>query len=102
MNLDLNKILKQVLEFRKEIQNNEVITKDQYKEKYNYLSEKAPTLFDMVYKDEGPYLEQLNFMLINANKIKKNEVSQYDADVKVGQKLADEYIYPNIDMSKEK
>lgn len=101
MTLDINKLLKEVLDMRKNIVSNLVLSKDNYKEKYIYLSSNSPTLFEMVYKDEGPYLEQLKFMIENANKIKRKELSQYDADVEVGANLANKYIYPNIDMEKE-
>lgn len=102
MILDTNKILKEVLDMRKDLENNLVLTKDKYKEKYNYMSGKTPTLFEIVYKNEGNYLEYLNFMINNAHKLQRNEVNQYDADVTVGTKLAKDFVYSNIDMSKEK
>lgn len=95
-------MLKEVLDMRKDIQSNLVITKEQYTEKYSYIFKNTPTLFEMVYKDEGPYLEQLQFMIKNANKINRNEINQYDADVEVGKELANKYIYPKLDMDKEK
>lgn len=101
MILDTNLVLKQVLNMRENIQDSEVMTKDQYKEKYSYLADNSPTLFDLVYKDETNYLSYLEYMLKNTNKVGRNELSQYDADVEIGKTLANDYIYPNIDMDKE-
>lgn len=102
MILDTDLVLSQVLEMRNDIHDNKVITKNEYKVLYPYLAEKAPTLFEIVYKDEIDYVDYVKYMITNAIKVGNNELSQYDADVVVGQKLADDYIHPNIDMEKEK
>lgn len=99
--LDVNNLLKQVLDMRKDIINSEVLTKDQYSSKYNYLYTYSPTLFEMVYLNEEPYLNQLNLMISNIMKIKRKEISQETADKEIGEKLAEKYIYPYIDMEKE-
>ena len=102
MILDTDLVLSQVLQMKNDITDNQVITKDEYKIMYSYLAEKAPTLFDIVYKNEIDYVDYVKYMITNAVKVGNNELSQYDADVVVGQKLADDYIHPNIDMEKEK
>lgn len=102
MILDIQLLLKEVLEMKDNIKNNLVISKEQYKEKYNYIYLNTPTLFELIYKNEHEYLEQLNYMVKNAIKVEKNEVSQYDADVEVGSVLAKQYVYSKIDMEKEK
>ena len=87
---------------KSDIEQNKIFTKDDYKARYNYLSDNIPTLFDLVYKGDESYKRQLDFMISYAKKINNDGMPQYDADVKVGQRLAEDYIYPNIDMDKEK
>lgn len=99
--LDAAKIVEEVLQMRTDIQNNEVYTREQYSHRFKFLHENAPTLFDMVLKDETTYLTVLQNMIRTLEKIRKNSLSQHDADVEIGKELAEKYIYPNIDMEKE-
>ena len=46
-------------------------------------------------------IEVITFMINKANEIKKNKVSNYDASVKVGEKLVDKFIKPHLDKEKE-
>ena len=38
----------------------------------------------------------LSFMINQAKKIKNNEINNYDASIKVGEKLVDKFIKPNL------
>lgn len=100
--LNTDKLLKEVLDMKKDLENDTVSSKENYKSKYNYLSTFSPTLFDMVYKNEKDYMNLLNDMVKSANKIKKKNLSQHQADVEIGEKLASIYVHPIVDMEKEK
>lgn len=95
--LDYTLITHQLTAMQTDLQNSEVMTNDSYKAKYDYLATYVPTLFDLLYKNNDVDIEQLTFMISQAQKIDKKEISQYDADVIIGQKLADTYITPIIE-----
>jgi hypothetical protein len=46
-------------------------------------------------------IEVITFMINKAKEIQKNKVSNYDASVKVGEKLVDKFIKPNLNKEKE-
>jgi hypothetical protein len=94
--LDYNLITTELESMQIDLQNNEILDKDSYKTKYNYLYTHTPTLFDLLYKSNDIDIEQLKFMILQAQKIDKKEITQHDADVIIGQKLADTYITPII------
>ena len=94
--LDYNLITTELESMQRDLQNNEILDKDSYKTKYNYLYTHTPTLFDLLYKSNDIDVEQLKFMILQAKKIDKKEITQHDADVISGQKLADTYITPII------
>lgn len=101
MVLNTHLVLQQVLEMKSKIENDEMMTKEQYKEFYSYLAQNVPTLFEIVWKNEVNYMQFLHEMIKNTQRVGDNSISQHDADVEIGQMLADEYIHSNIDMSKE-
>ena len=47
-------------------------------------------------------IETITFRIHKAKEIQKNKVSNYDASVKVGEKLVDKFIKPNLDKDKNK
>ena len=96
MVLDTKKVMTQVSLMRQDVKDKKYIIKDEYEEAYPYLFKEAPTLFKMVYEDKIEYMGMLELLVNNAEKIKDNDISQYDADVIVGKKLADKYVYPAI------
>lgn len=95
--LDYTLIYSQLDSMQEDLRNNEVMTNESYKSKYNYIYTHVPTLFDVLYKNNNIDIEQLKFMILHAKKIDNNEISQYDADVIIGQNLADTYITPIVD-----
>ncbi len=97
--LDYTLITSQLNDMQTDLRNSEVLTKEGYQSKYYYLSKNVPTLFELLYKNNDIDIEQLKFMISQAQKINNNEISQYDADVIIGQKLADSYITPVIGSS---
>lgn len=94
--LDYTLITDQLQAMQRDLQNSEVITKESYKSKYNYIFTHVPTLFDLIYNNIDLDIKQLKFMISQAAKINNNEISQYDADVIIGKKLADTYITPIV------
>ena len=46
-------------------------------------------------------IEVITFMINKAKEVQKNKLSNYDASVKVGEKLVDKFIKPNLDKEKE-
>jgi len=95
--IDIEKIKQQVLQMKTQVEKREPIMKQRYTEIYSYLFKNAPTLFEMVYENKSRYLSLLETMMEDAKKIDKDEISQYDADVKIGQVLADIYVHPAIE-----
>lgn len=94
--LDRDKILFDAQAMKAEIDSGTIISKEACQSKYNYLYTFTPTLFNLIYKKGDVSIEQLQFMCQKAKSIDKNELSQYDADVIIGQKLADKYVTPVI------
>ncbi len=92
--LDFTLITIELEAMQRDLQNNEVIS---YQTKYNYLFTHTPTLFELLYKSKDIDIDQLKFMISQAEKIKKKEITQHDADVTIGQKLADTYITPVVE-----
>jgi hypothetical protein len=100
--LDYTLITSQLESMQKDLHNSEVMTKESYRSKYDYLATYVPTLFELLYKNNDVDIEQLKFMITQAKKIDNKEVTQYDADVVVGQKLADTYITPIVEAPTKK
>ncbi len=100
MVVDTKKLLDEIVAMRNDVKKGYLLD-DQYKLLYKFTYENTPTLFRMVLKNDSNYMTVLNTLIKNVKKIETNEISQEDADVIIGQELADKYIYPNIDMSKE-
>jgi hypothetical protein len=71
-----------------------------YDSKYDYIKENIPAMYDMLVEDPVKALPNLLHMLKLAAEI-KDEKTQEDQSKKVGLFLADQYIYPNIDMTNE-
>ena len=47
-------------------------------------------------------INMLTYMINQAKEIQKNKISNYDASVKVGEKLVDKFIKPLLDKDKDK
>ncbi len=95
----LDEVKKTVLEIADYVKNG--IPEDELKKTYAQFVEQYPSLFKMVIEN-GDYLEILNRMIDAAKRVEKGEYTIEQMDKMVGEELAKEYIYPHIDMSKEK
>lgn len=75
---------------------NRIHVKDDYKKKYPEFFEKFPRLGQMAFSTDDNHMSILKYMLTEKSKI-IDEQTQYDASVRVGTLLRDEYISPVID-----
>lgn len=94
----LDEVKKTVMEISQHVKNG--TNEDDLKKSYAQFVEQYPSLFKMVIEN-GNYMEILNRMLDAAKRVEKGEYTVEEMDKIVGEELAKEYIYPNIDMSKE-
>lgn len=95
----LDEVKKNVLEIAGHVKN-EIEEVDLRKNYPNFVKE-YPSLFKMV-MENGNYMEILDRMIDAAKRVEAKEYSIEEMDKMVGFELAKEYIYPHIDMSKEK
>jgi hypothetical protein len=94
----LDDVKKTVIEISEHVKNG--IAEDEIRSRYTDFHTSYPQLFKIVIEN-GNYMEGLNRMIDAAKIVERGEVSIDEMDKKVGFELAKEYIYPNIDMSKE-
>lgn len=71
-----------------------------YNSKYDYVKESLPEMYDLLVEDPEKSLPNILYMLDMAGKVKDKE-SQEHQSKKVGLFLAQKFVYPNLDMTKE-
>ena len=96
----MDKIKKTVEEIQKCVLNREESVDfnefhQQMSDTYSKFREKYPTIFEKVLENSLD-MERFNFMLSMANKIDSKEMTNHDASVKVGERLVDEFVKPNL------
>lgn len=69
--------------------------KEEMSKKYSDFRDNYPTIFEKVL-DNTLDIERFNYMINMANKIDNKEMTNYDASVKVGERLVDEFVKPNL------
>lgn len=92
---DIPKITTLVQEMAKDLINGKG-----YDSKYDYVKESLPEMYDLLVEDPEKSLPNILYMLDMAGKVKDKE-SQEHQSKKVGMFFAEQYVYPNLDMSKE-
>jgi hypothetical protein len=65
-------------------------------EKYEYLKNNIKSIFNSCIKGDMD-LKVLIYMINQAKELKKNNISNHEASVNVGQILVDTYVKPNLD-----
>ena len=65
------------------------------KQKYSNIQNNYNSIFQQCLNNTMD-IEMISFMINKAKEIKKNKVSNYDASVKVGEKLVEKFIKPNL------
>ena len=93
----------------KEFEKNKGIYKDLSKKEFHLKLEKKysniNTNYNSIFRqciNNLMDIEVITFMINKAKEVQKNKVSNYDASVKVGEKLVDKFIKPNLDKDKDK
>jgi hypothetical protein len=92
---------------------NNFINKKDYKNcSYEQFKTKMEEQYNEFIKDNNNIFEKcvsgqmdiniLSYMINQAKQIQKNKISNYDASVKVGEKLVDKFIKPLMQKEKEK
>lgn len=95
--LDTNQILREVLNMRKDIKESRVKPdSEKLKLKYSYLNLNVPTLFRMVYADSCDYMHMLNHFITNLNKMNRKEITLEEANIEIGDKVAEKCFPENL------
>jgi hypothetical protein len=71
-----------------------------YNSKYDYVKESLPEMYDLLVEDPEKSLPNIMYMLDMAGKVKDKESQEFQSK-KVGLFLAQKFVYPNLDMTKE-
>lgn len=93
MKIDLDKVMDLAKKMSKD-----VASGSPYRIDYDYLKEFTPKLYDLILAKSDNFMEILDFMV---KKLKQEKLTEEKQSEDVGKFLAEQYIYPNIDMSKE-
>ena len=70
------------------------------KQKYNNIYNNYNSIFQQCINNVMD-LNVMTFMINKAKEVKKEKMSNYDASVKVGEKLVDTFIKPNLKKNKD-
>ena len=108
--MDYDKVLKSVKDITKKYgqfiskKNYKDLSEEQFKEamakEHDYLFTNNIIIFNKAVAGELD-LTVFSYMINKAKDIKKNKISNFDADKDVGQKLVDTFIKPHIDKIKK-
>lgn len=93
MKIDLDKVLELAKKMYADVK-----VGSPYNIDYDYLKEFTPKLYDLILAKSDNFMEILNFMV---KKLKQEKLTEEKQSEDVGKFLAEQYIYPNIDMTKE-
>jgi len=93
---DINKVKKDIFTHRNDSNCNKIVFN-----KNKEFQEKYPTLFDKIINNELDE-DRLKYMVDMIVSIQGGIKKEEDATIEVGQKLFDDFVAPNIDLSKEK
>ena len=75
--------------------------KKNLEQEFEWLHSNFPKAFELCCNPSVKDLSKLQFMLTQIQRIQQGNSSEHDASSVVGKRLAEEYVYPKIDMSKE-
>ena len=99
MDIDYDKLLLQIKSLNSECRKNESKPVEGFTEKMNEKYSLLKTKFNTIFTQclEGHMnVEMITFMVNKAKEVKKNKISNYDASVKVGEKLVEKFIKPEL------
>lgn len=111
MDIDNSKILEESLKMHlyykeKKAENVNVnvgVLIEDVKKIYTYTAEKLPSVINIALGDSYDY-NRLKFLLEMNTKVRKNEITEKDGSIQVGQVLVDDIVKPSLkkDSNKEK
>jgi len=100
--MEVDKILKESLEINKkyrEFKKNKSVSlkkfKESLKEEFPFLSENYSTIFEISVGESYNHI-RLKKMLILANQVQNDEITEHSASVEVGQILVDDIVKPSL------
>lgn len=100
--MEVDKILKESLEINKkyrEFKKNKRVSLKNFKEslkvEFPFLSENYSTIFEISVGESYNYI-RLQKMLILANQVQNDEITEHSASVEVGQILVDDIVKPSL------
>jgi len=99
--MDIQKILKNTLELNirfNKIKEKQAITDEiteQLQKDFTFLYSAYPAIFKISISESYNF-NRLKQMLLLANKVKKNEMTEHDASVEVGTILVDDIVKPQL------
>ena len=100
--MEVDKILKESLEINKkyrEFKKNKSVSLKNFKEslkvEFPFLSENYSTIFEISVGESYNYI-RLQKMLILANQVQNDEITEHSASVEVGQILVDDIVKPSL------
>ena len=110
MDIDYDKLLLEIKKLNKECKDftvkkiNKDLSQKEFellmKQKYNNIYTNFNSVFIQCLNNVMD-LDVMIFMINKAKDVKKNKLSNYEASVKVGEKLVDTFIKPNIDKKED-
>jgi hypothetical protein len=89
-----NRILELITKIRKDPERNSVDYQERMKQQVPWFWEKYSTLAKMACENETFDMDILHKLLHNMHMVSTNKLSQHDASVVVGERLADIYVKP--------
>ena len=99
MDIDYDKLLLQIKALNSECRKNESKPVENFIEKMNEKYPLLKTKFNSIFTqciDGKMNIEMITFMINKAKEVKKNKISNYDASVKIGEKLVEKFIKPEL------
>jgi len=78
---------------------NKVLFLIEAEKKYANFKEEYPTIFDLILRDNED-LSILNQMLNTIEKINANKMDKFEGEKLIGERLANEYLYPVVNNKK--
>ena len=97
--MDPDRVLTEVTAMKNDIENG--VEGINFEEKYSFLFEKAPTIFNIVKSNDHDYLPMLMYMVNAAKQISSGDVDKDEKEKEIGVVLANKYLNPILDKLNE-
>ena len=97
--MDADRVLSEVTAMKADIEHR--VDGINFEEKYSFLFEKAPTIFNIVKSNDHDYLPMLMYMINAAKQISSGDVDKEEKEKEIGVVLAKKYLNPILDKLNE-